>query len=349
MLFADGVFNQPEGKTAHGIIRHSTVFHPVAVVDRTLAPGSTKSVLPETDIPVVDSVESVLDLRPDVFVVALTESDYGEWKDGVFRHTPKQPDELPEFWRDQIHSAVRHGLHIVSCLHQQLARSDLAERLGVGQHIVDIRRPYENPPKYSGRRRRSRAKVVHVMGSDCVIGKRTAALQMRAAADRFGIDSGYIGTGQTCMLVGCDNGAIVDRTPVFQAAGLVERLIEEVESERDLLFIKNQASVLHPAFGGLASAILQGSQADAVVFVHDPGRRQRYHWEHLPVGDLETEIGLVEELGGAPVAAIATRGEDNVERLRHIGLPVADPLASGGSETLLNAALKAAGSLSAAP
>ncbi|MFG2525779.1 DUF1611 domain-containing protein [Streptomyces sp. NPDC048527] len=343
MLFADGVFNQPEGKTAHGIIRHSRIFRPVAVIDRTLAPGSTESVLPGTDVPVVGSLENVLDLRPEALVVALTESDYGEWKDGVFLHAPRQAGDLPEFWRQEIHSAVRHGLHIISCLHQHLARTELADQLGVGQHIVDIRRPYDNPPKYSGRRQRSRAKVIHVAGSDCVIGKRTAALQMRAAADRLGIDSGYIGTGQTCMLVGCDNGAIIDRTPVFQAAGLVERLIEEVESERDLLFVKGQASVLHPAFGGLASAILQGSQADAVVFVHDPRRRQRYHWEHLPIGDLQTEIKLVEELGGAPVVAVATRGEDNVERLRHIGLPVADPLTRGGSETLLNAALEAAG------
>lgn len=144
------------------------------------------------------------------------------------------------------------------------------------------------------------------------------------------------------MLVGCDNGAIIDRTPVFQAAGLVERLIEEVESEHDLLFIKGQASVLHPAFGGLASAILQGSRADAVIFVHDPSRRQRYHWEHLPVGDVRAEIRIVEELGGAPVAAISTRDQENVERLRHVGLPVADPLADGGAETLLEAALTAA-------
>nr|WSW42270.1 NAD-dependent epimerase/dehydratase family protein [Streptomyces sp. NBC_01001] len=93
-----------------------------------------------------------------------------------------------------------------------------------------------------------------------------------------------------------------------------------------------------PAFGGMAGAILQGSQPDAVIFAHDAERASRYHWDHLPLADLEAEIRMAEALGGAPVAAITTRGRDNVCRLRRLGLPVADVLDGDGAAVLPDAA-----------
>jgi uncharacterized NAD-dependent epimerase/dehydratase family protein len=337
VLFADGVFAEPAGKTAHGIIRHSTIFEPVAIVDRALAPADSGMSIP--GIPIVASVEDAAYLQPEAFIMALTESDYGEWSDGLFVHLPRTPGDLPEFWMQQLSAAATMGLHIISCLHFRLAQSSFRDLADPGQQVIDIRAPYHDVPKYSGRRARRRAKVVHIAGSDCVVGKRTAALQLHRSARELGINSGYIGTGQTCLLVGCDEGAIIDRTPVCQAAGLVERLIEKAEPRRDLLFIKGQASVLHPAFGGLATAILQGSQPDAVVFVHDAARTRRHHWEHLPVGNLAREIELVQEIGNAPVVAVATRGSSNVERLRSLSVPVADPITHYGARELLAAVL----------
>ncbi|MCY0917454.1 DUF1611 domain-containing protein [Streptomyces sp. NPDC059999] len=338
VLFADGVFAHPEGKTVQGVIRHSTVLRPVAVVDRSHPHPTSAFVLPGTDIPVVGSVAEAMKYGPEAFVVALTESDFGESLDGKFLHTPRDPGDLPDLWWEEIRTAVRGGLHVISCLHLRLLDTELAGMLSEGQRIVDVRRPHDVLPKYSGRVPRKRAKLIHVAGSDCVVGKRTTALQIHRQALSRGIDAGYVGTGQTCLLAGCTEGAIIDRTPVFQAAGLVEHLIQQADARHDLLIIKGQASVMHPAFGGLASAILQGSQPDAVVFAHDAERVSRYHWDHLPLADLETEIRMVEALGGAPVAAIATRGRDNVRRLRHLGLPVADVLDGDGAAVLLDAA-----------
>ncbi|MEU8589999.1 DUF1611 domain-containing protein [Streptomyces sp. NPDC048664] len=337
VLFADSVFEHAEGKTAQGILRHSEALHPIAVVDRFCTASNSGEVVAGTDVPVVSSVREALSLEPDALVMALTESDHVERIDGAVRHAPKPPGDLPAFWREEITTALAHGLDVISCLHLRLAESELARGLRKGQLIVDVRKPYEELPKYSGRRERTRAKVVHVTGSDCVIGKRTAALQLYREARERGIEAGYVGTGQTCLLVGCTEGAIVDRTPVFQAAGLVEHLVLRAESRHDLLVIKGQASVLHPAFGGLATAILQGAQPDAVVFVHDPQRQFRYHWEHIALGPVEREIELVEQLGGAPVVALATRGEENVQRLRYLGLPVVDALAPDGPSRLLGA------------
>lgn len=341
VLFVDGVFGQPEAKTAHGILRHSEIFQTVAIIDRSMAPADSWAVVSGTNLPVVATLKDALSLEPEVLVVALTESDYGEWVDDSFIEKPRQPGDLPEFWVEQIRQAIDRRMDIVSCLHQPLARTKLADRLSGQQKIVDIRQPYHDPPKYSGRRKRNRAKVIHVAGSDSVVGKRTTALELYHSAKLADINAGYIGTGQTCLLIGCDRGAVIDQTPVFQVAGLVEHLIQDAAPHRDLLLIKGQASVTHPAFGGLATGILQGSQPDAVIFAHDPDRTRRYHWEHLPVSDLEKEIRLVEQLGGAPVAAISTRGSANVERLRTLGIPVADPLAPNGAKELLAAALDA--------
>lgn len=52
------------------------------------------------------------------------------------------------------------------------------------------------------------------------------------------MNSGYVSTGQTCLLTGCSEGAIIDRTPVFQAAGLVEHLVQKAEPRHDLLITK---------------------------------------------------------------------------------------------------------------
>lgn len=341
VLFADGVFSVPEGKTAQGVLRHSTILDTVAIVDRTLASSTSNGVLPGTHVPIVASLQEAMALRPEAFVVAMTESDVGEWKDGVFTHAPREPGNLPDFLHDQLRFAAANGMHLLSCLHARLRDTGCLDQLTGEQKAIDIRQPYEVPPKYSGRRSRKRAKVVHIAGSDCVVGKRTSALQLQRAALARNINAGYVGTGQTCLLVGCDEGAVIDRTPVFQAAGLVERLIEKAELRREVLFIKGQASVLHPAFGGLALAILQGSQPDAIVFAHDFTRKCRYHWEHLPVGDPRTEIKLIEELSGAPVVAISTRGQENIRQLSNLGLPVADPLVGSGLETLLHAVLDA--------
>ncbi|MFF9481888.1 DUF1611 domain-containing protein [Streptomyces sp. NPDC014733] len=343
VLFADGVFGHLEGKTAHGILRHSTVIDPVAVVDRSHRPETTAAMVPGTDVPVVDSVAEALRYRPDALVMAMTESDFGESGPDGFVRDPREPGDIPEFWWDALGQAARAGLHLISCLHQQLRETPLAGLLAEGRQIIDVRRPSPTLPKYSGRAPRSRARVVHVAGSDCVVGKRTAALQIHREARARGVVAGYVGTGQTCLLTGCVTGAIVDRTPVFQAAGLVEHLVQEAEADHDLLIIKGQASVLHPAFGGLATAILQGSQPDAVVFAHDPGRKARYHWEHLAVGAVEEEIALVEQLGGAPVVALATKGAESVRQLRHLGLPVADVLDADGPGVLTDAVWQALG------
>ncbi|OKH98416.1 hypothetical protein A6A06_30040 [Streptomyces sp. CB02923] len=340
VLFADGVFARLEGKTAQGVLRHSTILDTVAVVDRTHPSATTASVVAGTGVPVVASLEEALRFAPEALVVAMTESDHMEavdGGDGGMRHAPRPPGDLPAFWWEQIDTAVRNGLHVISCLHLQLRHTEFADKLTDGQRLVDVRRPYDELPKYSGRLRRSRAGLVHVAGSDCVVGKRTVALQLHREARARGIDAGYVGTGQTCLLAGCTEGAIIDRAPVFQAAGLVEHLVQRADPRHDLLIIKGQASVLHPAFGGLATAILQGSQPDAVVFVHDPRRTHRYHWEHLPVADPRSEIRMVEELGGAPVVAVATRGRDNVAALRPLGLPVVDVLDGDGTAALMDA------------
>jgi|GEM_PF-2237678 len=335
ILFCDGVFSQSEAKTAQGIIRHSTWLKPVAVVDRHLEGESTAAVVPNSSIPVVGSVTEALQWNPQALVIAMTESDYGEWENGVFIQKSRRPGDLPDFWTDSIKKALSSGLDIISCLHVSLKEYE-SYRVSSSQQIIDIRQPARSEfPKYSGRIPRSRANVIHIAGSDCVIGKRTTALQLHRFVQEQGTATGYIGTGQTCLLAGCAEGAVMDQTPLFFGAGLMEDMIHNVESDFDVIFTKGQASVFHPAFGGLANAILQGSQPNAIVFVHDPRRTQRYHWEHLPLAPLDLEIETIERLSGAPVVAIATRGEENVRQLRiEQNLPVGDPLNEKGLKVI---------------
>ncbi len=338
VLFCDGVFSLPEGKSAQGVIRHSTLFNTVAVIDRYLAGSHTDHFLSSSSIPIVRSLEEALIYEPQAFVISMTESDYGLWENDEFMRDPHEPGDLPGFWESQIVAALERGLHVISCLNGPLLQRFDTVRIRADQHIVDLRTPSSIQHKFSGRNKRKRARVIHIAGSDCAIGKRTTALQLYLEAIRQGVAAGYIGTGQTCQLIGCDEGAVVDQTSGFYATGLIEKMIENIDESFDVLFIKGQASVYHPAFGGLAASILYGSQPDAIIFVYDPNRTHRYHWEHLPIKDPKEEIRTLEEMTGVPVVGIATRGSENIDKLKLlVSIPVADPLLGDGTQVLLSA------------
>lgn len=338
-LFCDGVFSLPEGKSAQGVIRHSMLFNTVVVIDRHLAGSHTDRFIPNSSIPIVASLEEALVYDPQAFVISMTESDYGVWENDEFIRQPNEPGDLPCFWESQIIAALKGGLHVISCLNGSLLQRFDTVRIRANQHIVDLRTPSSIQHKFSGRNKRKRAQVIHIAGSDSVIGKRTTALQLYREAIRQGVIAGYIGTGQTCQLIGCDEGAVVDQSSGFYATGLIEKMIDNIDESFDVLFIKGQASVYHPAFGGLASSILYGSQPDAIIFVHNPDRTHRYHWEHLPIKDIKEEIRTLEEMTGAPVVGIATRGLENIDKLKSlVSIPVADPLLNDGTQVLLSAA-----------
>lgn len=329
IVLAEGDFGNPGGKTANGVVLHSEIFEPRAVVDGETAGRSPADVLgtdDAPDIPIVDSVAAALEHAPDAEALVIGVAPAG--------------GDLPPEWVEDIETAIRAGCDVVSGLHTFLGDDerwrDLADAHGA--RLFDVRRPPDEEELRVGDGRVDdlAADVVCTLGTDCAVGKRTTTVELYRAARRAGLDAGWVATGQTGIVVGAQAGVVVDRVPADFAAGVVEDLVSEVAADHDLVFVEGQASLTHRAYSGVTLSVLHGAWPDAVVIADDPDRERRTHFEQFPVQGVAAERALIEDLADTTVAAVATWGDPEPVARRH-DLPAANALREGGPERLLSA------------
>lgn len=337
LILAEGMLDFHHGKTAVSLLRYRPD-EVLAVIDSTHAGRTAWEVLGiGGDRPILPSVQSALPLGPTALLIGIA---------------PRGGD-LPSEWRAELLAAIAGGLDIVSGLHYMLNDdaefSEAAKRAGV--QLVDVRRA---PPGLSVATlspRRPGSQVITFVGSDCAIGKMTAALEVTEAARRQGLSAAFVATGQTgIMLEG--SGIAVDRVIGDFMAGAVEQLVVDAAEDADWVFVEGQGSLLHPGYSGVTLALLHGSSPDAMILVHQPLHTHIDEYP-VPIPPLEQVVDLYQTAAAwvkpAPVVAIAlnTRELGEGETLRAIadaerttGLPVTDPVKFGG-ETLVQAVLGA--------
>lgn len=329
IVLAEGEFGELGGKTANGVVAHGEVFDVRAVVDTETAGRSTRDVLDSPDapdVPIVESVTAALEIAPDAEALVIGVAPAG--------------GALPEAWEADIEDAIRAGCDVVSGLHVFLSEEERWRDLAVahGARLFDVRKP----PKAADLRvgdgsvDEVDADVVLVLGTDCAVGKRTTTVALYQAARASGIDVGWVATGQTGIAIGAHEGIVIDRVPADFAAGAVEDMVKRVATDHELVLVEGQASLTHRAYSGVTLSILHGAWPDAVVLADEPGREQRAHFESFPVAGVDSEVGLIEVISDAEVAALSTWGDPKRERERH-GLPAADIYAEAGPERLLAA------------
>lgn len=322
-MLAEGAFGEPAGKTANGVVLHGTRFDVRAVVDSTRSGASARDVLGRgPDVPVVASAADALDASPDAEAFVIGVAPAG--------------GELPEAWTEGIATAMRRGCDVVSGLHTFLSDDPewraLADEHGVA--LEDIRKP--DPERFrvaDGSAADVDATVVLTAGTDCAVGKRTTTFELHRAARDAGLDSGWVATGQTGVMIGADAGVVVDRVPADFAAGVVEQLVVEVAADRDYVFVEGQAALAHRAYSGVTLALLHGASPDAVVLVDDPDRERRSDFDQWRVDGVEAELATMDALSDAPVAAVSTWGDEN----QVAGLPAANVFDEDGPDRLLAA------------
>ncbi|HEV8360267.1 MAG TPA: DUF1611 domain-containing protein, partial [Candidatus Thermoplasmatota archaeon] len=165
----------------------------VAVVDRARAGSDAGEVLPEArGVPVVRSVAEALRLEPDTLFIGIA---------------PVGGD-LPQDWRDDLKAAVERGMTIVSGLHLFLGDDPELSALAAqhGAKLVDVRRPPARRRVANGDARFVEGAVVLTVGTDCSTGKMTASVELHREALQRGLPSAFVATGQTGIMVGCDEG-----------------------------------------------------------------------------------------------------------------------------------------------
>lgn len=336
IVYCDGFFNTPSGKTAHGLVRHTRRYQVLSVIDAAYAGKDAREVLDgkATGIPVVaDLAGAVADAKgrgmvPTHFVIGLA------------------PDggRLPDAARAVVREALQAGLNVDSGLHDFL--SDDAELVAIaaerGVRIRDVRKTPGRAElhAFSGRIEQVGAFRVALLGTDSAVGKRTTAWLVVDEFRRRGISAELIGTGQTAWLQGAKHGIILDSLINDFVSGELENAIVACweDTRPKVMVIEGQGSLMNPAYPG-GFEILAAGRPHVVVMQHAPARREYDGFPGYVLHDIERQIEAIEMISDKPVVAITVNHEglDTKEAIaaacheleQTTGLPAEDPLVNG--------------------
>ncbi len=325
VIFAEGCFGLFSSKIAASLIRYRGD-DCVAVIDSTQSGRTVEDVLGYGGaIPVVDSVEAALPLRPRVMVI------------GKGLHSA----ELPAEWRRPLLAAIRGGLHLINSIHFRLASDpELHRAIEAGGVTVWETKDAPVVPLNKARVLDLDTWIVHTCGSDSNIGKKTAALEIWREANRRGIPTGFAATGQSGMVIS-GHGIAIDGVAGDFMGGAVEQVVLAAAPGNDWVVVEGQGSLNHIGASGVALAILHGALPHALVFCHRLGLERTKVW-NTPLRPIPELIRMNEQLSvferPAKVAAISVNSagfaasdyEREVKELEaQTGLPVMDPCRDG--------------------
>jgi uncharacterized NAD-dependent epimerase/dehydratase family protein len=341
-ILAEGRFAEHDAKTATGVLRYGTQ-EVVAVIDSSRAGTRVRDHIPglDSDVPVVESIEQALALRPDTLLIGVAPAG----------------GKLPAEWRATVLRALEAGLHVESGLHDFLSDDDglRAAAAAAGVELRDLRRAPAGLDVPTGENVTVDAHTVLTVGSDCALGKMTVSLEMHAEARSRGLASEFVPTGQTGIAI-AGWGIAVDEVVSDYVAGATETLVLEGRQRSSagaLLWVEGQGSISHPSYSGVTLGLLHGSAPHAMVLVHEAGRTHLDMPNGPPIGPLPELIADYQRMARyvrpAPVVCVAlkTNHLDEAAARREIdqveaetGLPADDPVRFGAGQ-LLDAVLAA--------
>jgi uncharacterized NAD-dependent epimerase/dehydratase family protein len=318
-------------KTAEGILRYGK--NPVvAMVDKSCAGRDLESVIGiKHGAPIVDSIEAAAALKAEAMVIGTV--NFG----GI----------LEASVRNDILVALGLGMDVVSGMHDFLADdpkiAELAKRNG--RRLFDVRRPPDKLPIGSGKALGTKARRILTVGTDASIGKMTTSMELFKEAEKRGLSTKFIATGQTGIMI-CGEGICIDRVIGDFMAGAVEQMVLEADHGHDYLIIEGQGSIGHPGFSGVTLALIHGACPHSMVLCHNATRKVMRNFSY-PMPTLPDSIFAYEHaaslISPSKVLAIAmdTRGLSEAEARIAIaeateltGLPANDPVRFGAANIL---------------
>ena len=335
IVYCEGAFNTPNGKTAHGLVRFTRRYHVTAVVDSRHAGRDAGDVLDGRDagVPVVPSVEAAIAVAEAAGTPA-THLVVGLAPDG---------GRLPADARQDVIRAVSLGLNVDCGLHDFLSDDDriMAAAETGGAVIRDIRKPPARDALhfFAGKIEAVDTLKIAVLGTDSAVGKRTTAWLIVQAFERRGYRAELIGTGQTAWMQGARYSIILDSLVNDFVSGEIEHAVWRAWEERhpDVIVLEGQGSLMNPAYPG-GFELLAAGRPDLAILQHAPARKDYDGFPGYPIQPLARQIEAIETLSDRPVAAITVNHEDLDEsRIAAVcegitmitGLPAVDVLKTG--------------------
>jgi uncharacterized NAD-dependent epimerase/dehydratase family protein len=331
VVYCEGAYNTPNGKTAHGLVRFTQRYNIRSVIDSRYSGQDAGMVIDQKkrNIPIYASIESVLERgqKPDFFVVGLA------------------PDggRLSSSARENVKKAITAGMHVDCGLHDYLTDdmeiTDLARKNGV--RIRDIRKS----PKpadlhfFCGKIEEVNSLKVAVLGTDSAVGKRTTAWLLVHALRQAGYKAEMIGTGQTAWMQGAKYCLILDSLISDFMSGEIEHAIWQAwhDTQSDVLVVEGQGSLMNPAYPG-GYEILAAARPDVIVLQHAPARTEYDGFPGYPIHPLSKQIEALQFVSGKPVIAITINHENmdlnsistySAMLQQTLGIPAMDVLMNG--------------------
>jgi len=350
IVYCEGAFNTPYGKTAHGLTRFCHRYAVIAVVDSRYAGRDAGEVLDgkACNIPVVPSIEAAMQLARESGMPP-THLVVGIAPDGGRLGSDARRDVLKAI---QLKLNVDCGLHDFLSDDPEFSRQ--AEKHAVT--LRDIRKPpgRDRLHFFSGKIETVDALKIAVLGTDSAVGKRTTAWLIVNGLQARGISAELIGTGQTAWLQGARFGVVMDALVNDFVSGEIEHAVCEAwEQEKpQVIVLEGQGSLLNPAYPG-GFELLAAGRPDFVVLQHAPARKEYDGFPGFPIQPLAHQIAAIELISDCPVAAVTINHEDlprdkvplMCEAIASVtGLPAVDVLLEGADRLvdLVAARMKAA-------
>jgi uncharacterized NAD-dependent epimerase/dehydratase family protein len=340
IVYCQGAFNTPNGKTAHGLVRFTERYKVVAVIDSTYAGEDAGEVLDRKhkEIPVCATLEEAVKKgkeagHPATYLVVGLAPDGGR---------------LPQEARDVIRRALEKGLNVDCGLHDFLSDdpvlTGIAEKNGC--RIRDVRK---TPPRnelhfFTGDIEQVKCLKLAILGTDSAIGKRTTAWIIVHGLRGNGYKAELIGTGQTAWMQGARYSMIMDSVINDFVSGEIEHAVVEAWNNEhpDAIVIEGQGSLMNPAYPG-GFEILAAGRPDFVILQHAPRRLEYDGFPGYPLHSLAEQIRAVEVISGKKVIAVTVNHEGMTPEevpeackniTRETGLPAFDVLLDGPAKLI---------------
>ena len=281
-ILAEGAFTWRTAKTATGVIRYGK--DPVvAVIDSTHTGKDVSQALDAhigIGIPMVQDIHEALTYQPDTLMIGIAPVG----------------GALPSSWRWQLLTAIEAGLDIISGLHFFISDDEelraTAEKYSVT--IWDVRRPPDKNRVAELIPHRSGSHTILMVGSDCAVGKMTVALELDREANNRGLNSAFVATGQTGIMIS-GNGLPVDRIISDFVAGMVEEMVIDFTNKHDWVFVEGQGALNHPGYSPVTLGLIHGSMPEAMIFCHKAGTTEIEGYNHCLFPSLNRMIQLNED------------------------------------------------------
>jgi uncharacterized NAD-dependent epimerase/dehydratase family protein len=306
IVYCQGAFNTPNGKTAHGLVRFTTRYKVLSVIDANYAGKDAGMILDETKvgIPVVGSLDDAM------------ENARVRGERAQFMVIGMSPDggRLSKTAREDIRHAINKGLNIDSGLNDFLSEDQVLMSHAVEKDtkIRDIRKPPKRKDLhfFTGKIDEVKCTKIAVLGTDSNVGIRTSAWKIVQGLEKAGLKTNLIGTSQTSWLQGAKY--TIPLCSIFKdyVSGEIENIIYEAwtNEQPEIMVLEGQGSIMNPAKPD-GYELLAAGRPDFVILQHAPKRTEYNELPGYKINSLKEQINAIEILFGKKVIAVTVNHE----------------------------------------